>query len=88
MIVVVVKLALVSMDYQGIWVGPVLLPLHEESLVDHTEHLLRVPLEEGLQGFVDLVTAIVLSCPQELVTEELFLSLALQVTSQASEIFH
>ena len=88
MMTVVVKLALVLMDFQSILVGPVLLPLQDDSLVDHTGHLLRVPLVEGLQGFVDLVTAIVLSCLQELVTEELFLSLALQVTSQASEIFH
>ena len=84
MMTVVVKLALVLMDFQSILVGPVLLPRQGDSLVDRTEHLLRVPLVEGLQGSVDLVTVIVLSCPQELVTEELFLSLALQVTSQTS----
>ena len=88
MTVVVVKLALVSMDYQGIWVGPVLLPLHEESLVDHTEHLLRVPLVDlnALLRSVVLVTVnvIVLSCH----LLGLPPSLVHQVTSQTSVIIN
>ena len=59
--VVVVKLALVLMDYWNIEVGPFLLPLHEDCLVD-----LRVPPVDlnGLLGSVVLVTVnvILLSC--------------------------
>ena len=86
--VVVVKLALVLMDYWNIEVGPFLLPLHEDCLVDHIEHLLREPLVDlnGLLGSVVLVTVnvILLSC----LLLGLQPSLVHLVTSQTSVIWY
>ena len=90
MVVVVVKQAHVLIDYWSIEVGPFLLPLHEDCLVDRNEHLLRVPLVDlnGLLGSVVLVTVnvIVLSCHLEAVSVELPPSIAHQVPSWTSVI--
>ena len=80
------KLALVLMDYWNIEVGPFLLPLHEDCLVDRIEHLLRVPPVDlnGLLRSVVLVTVnvILLSCH----LLGLPPSLVHQVTSQTSVV--
>ena len=88
MVVAVAKQAHVLIDYWSIEVGPFLLPLYEECLVDRTEHLLRVPLVDlkGLPESADLVTVILLSCPLILVVE-LSLCLSHQVICLTSVIF-
>ena len=86
MVVVVVKQAHVLIDYWSIEVGPFLLPLYEDCLVDRTEHLLRVPPVDLnvllISGVFVTVTVIVLSCH----LLGLPPSLVHQVTSQTSVI--